>query len=242
MGKYMENRNFATRRDGVSATYDAGLRAHFQQVYNMMALGLVISGVTAFGVASTPALFQLFHGTILGIIVAVSPIFILLFALTPAKVQGMQVNTVAAFYLLLTALMGVSLSYIFALYSGQSIARVFFITAGMFAGTSIYGYATRKDLSSLGSLMFMGLLGLILASIVNIFMQSAMVHFVISGVGVIVFTGLIAFDTQRIKETYSYSHGHEANAKMAIMGALSLYYDFVNLFLMLLRLFGNSRN
>lgn len=237
----MQNRNFSTPQ-AQAGTYDVGLRAHFQRVYNTMALGLVVTGAIAWLVASTPALFAAVHGTIFGLVIALAPLGVIFFGLSPSRVQRMPLSQVTAWYYLLTALFGVSLSYIFMAYSGESITRVFFITAGMFAGISIYGYTTKRDLSGMGALMVMGLIGIILASIVNIFMQSTMMQFVISWVSVIVFTGLIAWDTQRIKETYSYAHGNESNSKMAVMGALNLYLNFINLFITLLRLFGNSRN
>lgn len=223
-------------------TYDAGLRAHFSRVYNTMALGLVVTGAVSYGVASVPELFKMFNGSILGIIVALAPLGIVFFGLTPAKIHRMSLGSVSGLYYLLTALFGISLSYIFAMYSTESIARVFFITAGMFAGTSIFGYTTKKDLSGMGGLMIMGLIGIIIASLVNIFLQSTMMQFVTSVMGVIIFTGLTAWDTQRIKETYSEANGSESNAKMAVMGALSLYLNFINLFMMLLRLMGSQRN
>ena len=151
----------------------------------------------------------------------------------------MSTGAVSGLYFLLTGLIGLSMSYIFAVYSSESIARVFFVTAGMFAATSIYGYTTKKDLAAMGSFLFMGLIGLIIAMVVNIFLQSTMMQFVISGVGVLIFTGLTAWDTQRIKETYHASHGSETLTKMATMGALSLYLDFINLFQFLLQIMGN---
>jgi uncharacterized protein len=221
---------------------DEGLRAHMQRVYNMMSLGLVVTGVIAYWVGNTPQLFQAFHGTIISWVIILAPLGIVFFGLTPSKVQRMSVGAVTGLYFLLTALFGISLSYIFLAYASESIARVFFITAGMFAATSIYGYTTKKDLTSMGSLLIMGVIGLIIAGLVNIFLQSAMVHFVTSVIGVIVFTGLTAWDTQRIKETYSAAHTGDTATKTAIMGALSLYLDFINLFMYLLRLFGNSRS
>ncbi len=219
---------------------DAGLRTHFQRVYNMMAIGLVLTGTLAYAVASTPALLQFFYGnTLLYWAVILSPLGIVFFGLNPMKVQRMKVGTVAGLYLALTALFGISLSSIFLMYTTESIARVFFITAGMFSATSIYGYTTKKDLSAMGQLMFMGLIGIIIASLVNFFMRSTAMEFAISVIGVIVFTGLTAWSTQNIKESYNPSHGHDSNMKMAIMGALSLYLNFINLFMMLLRLFGN---
>lgn len=236
------NNQFQPSRSAGAVSYDAGLRAHFQRVYNMMALGLVITGALAYIVANTPALLQAVYGTPLQWVVMLAPLGIVFFGLTPRRVQTMSVGAVSGLYFLLTALFGVSLSFIFLVYSGSSIARVFFITAGMFAATSIYGYTTKKDLSSMGSLMIMGLIGIIIAGLVNIFMQSAMIQFVTSVIGVIVFTGLIAWDTQFIKESYSMSQSRDGSAKLAVMGALSLYMNFINLFMSLLRLMGSNRN
>lgn len=221
------------------ASVDRGLQAYMQKVYNVMALGLVVTGLVAWFTYQTPQFFNAIHGSWLGLVVALSPLAIIFFGLTPHKVARMSVGAVNGLYYLMTGLIGLSLSYIFAAYSGESIARVFFIAAGMFAATSIYGYTTKKDLSSLGSLMIMGVIGVIIAMIVNIFLQSAMLQFVISIIGVIAFTGLTAWDTQRIKEMYNATIGQSATAKMATMGALSLYLDFINLFQFLLMILGN---
>ena len=237
----MSDNRYSIPKTRTATTVDAGLRAHMQRVYNTMALGLVVTGFVSYFVAATPQLFQMFHGTILEWVVMLAPLGIVFFGLTPSKVQRMPLGAVAGLYYLLTALFGISLSYIFMVYAAESIARVFFITAGMFAATSIYGYTTKKDLSSLGSLMFMGLIGIIIAGLVNIFLQSAMVHFVTSVIGVVVFTGLTAWDTQFIKESYHSSMGREGSSKMAVMGALNLYLNFINLFMMLLRLMGDRR-
>lgn len=218
---------------------DRGLQAYMQKVYNMMAVGLVVTGFVSWFTYQTPALFQMVNGTWLGLVIALAPLGILFFGLTPNKVARMSGTAVNGIYFLLTALIGLSLSYIFAVYTGESVARVFFITAGMFAATSIYGYTTKRDLSGMGSLMIMGVIGIIIASLVNIFLQSTMMSFVISVVGVIAFTGLTAWDTQRIKETYSYAMGQTEAGKMATMGALSLYLNFINLFQFLLQLLGN---
>ncbi|MCB1532114.1 MAG: Bax inhibitor-1/YccA family protein [Alphaproteobacteria bacterium] len=233
----MQNDRYGVAKSGTK-TVDAGLQSYMQRVYNVMALGLVFTGAISYFVAATPAFIAAVQGTFLGLIVALAPLGIIFFGLNPRKIQGMSVGAVTGLYFLLTGLFGVSLSYIFLVYSSESIARVFFITAGMFAATSIYGYTTKKDLTSLGSLMFMGLIGIIIAGVVNIFLHSAMLHFVTSAIGVVVFTGLTAWDTQRIKETYHVSYGRDALNKIAVMGALSLYLDFINLFVMMLRLFG----
>ena len=139
------------------------------------------------------------------------------------------------------ALMGASLASIFLVYTGASITRVFFITAGTFGAMSIYGYTTKRDLTKLGSFLMMGLIGIIIASIVNIFMKSSMMYFVISILGVLIFVGLTAYDTQKIKNMYLASDDSEISGKKAVMGALTLYLDFINLFIMLLRLFGQRR-
>jgi len=233
----MSNR-YSIPKSGEKAI-DRGLQSYMQRVYNVMAFGLVFTGFVAWVTYQTPQLFQAIHGTWAGLIVALAPLGIVFFGLTPHKVSRMSVGAVTGLYTLLTGLFGLSLSYIFMAYSAESIARVFFITAGMFSATSIYGYTTKKDLTSMGSLMFMGLIGIIIAGLVNIFLQSAMLHFITSAIGVVVFTGLTAWDTQRIKEMYHMSHGADALAKTAVMGALSLYLDFINLFMMLLRLFGS---
>lgn len=161
--KDMENRQYtsAPSREGA---IDRGLQAYMQKVYNMMAAGLVVTGAISWFTYQTPALFQAVHGSILGIIIALSPLAVIFFGLTPSKVARMSAGAVSGLYFLLTGLIGLSMSYIFAVYSGESIARVFFITAGMFAATSIYGYTTKKDLSSMGSMMVMGVIGIIIAS------------------------------------------------------------------------------
>lgn len=220
---------------------DAGLRAHMQRVYNVMAAGLVVTGLVSYFVAGTPAFFHAIHGTFLGLVVALAPLGIIFFGLNPARVATMRVSTVNALYYIFTGLMGMSLSYLFYVYSGESLARVFFITAGMFAGTSIYGYTTKRDLSGMGAFMAMGLIGILIAMVVNIFLQSPAVMFAVSVIGVIVFTGLIAWDTQAIKETYSRYHTQEDSSKLAVLSALRLYLDFINLFQFLLYLFGQQR-
>ncbi|HRQ60173.1 MAG TPA: Bax inhibitor-1/YccA family protein [Alphaproteobacteria bacterium] len=239
----MDDKRYAASAAAVKsregATVDRGLQAYMQKVYNMMAFGLVVTGFVSWVTYQTPALFEAIHGSWIGLVVALSPLAILFFGLTPSRVSRMSVGGVAGIYVLLTALIGLSLSYIFAVYSGESIARVFFITAGMFAATSIYGYTTKRDLSAMGSMMVMAVIGIIIASLVNLFLQSSAMAFAISVIGVIAFTGLTAWDTQRIKETYSYAMAQTEATKLAIMGALSLYLDFINLFQFLLHLLGN---
>lgn len=222
-----------------ASTYDVGLRTHFQSVYNTMAIGLVVTGVIAFLVSSSEALMSLIFGTPLAFIFMLAPLGFIFLGFTPkavAKKSAMQLRTL--FYCF-SAVFGVSMATIFISYTGTNIARVFFITAGMFAATSIYGYTTKRDLTGMAGLLIMGAFGILIAMLVNLFLQSTMLQFVISGVGVLVYTGLVAWDTQNIKESYSASHGAELILKMAVMGALSLYINFIMLFQFLLSLLGN---
>lgn len=235
------NTNFQTATR--ATTYDAGLRSYFQKVYNTMAIGLVLTGLIAFGVANTPALVDLFFGnTIMRMVVIFAPLAFVFFGFTPRRIQAMSVGQLAGTFYAFSAIFGISLATIFLVYSGESIARVFFITAAMFAGTSIFGYTTKKDLSSMGSLLIMGVWGLLIAMIVNMFLHSSGLQFVISGIGVLVYTGLVMWDTQNLKLMYSHANGTEANGKMAVMGALSLYINFIMLFQFLLQFMGSSRN
>jgi FtsH-binding integral membrane protein len=158
------------------------------------------------------------------------------------KINSIKFSTAQAIFWGYAGLMGLSLASIFLVFTGESIARVFFITAGTFGGMSLYGYTTKRDLSQFGSFLFMGLIGIVLASLVNIFLGSTMLQFVISVIGVLVFTGLTAYDTQRIKELYSAVDDSEIFGKKALMGALTLYLDFINLFIMLMQILGNRRS
>jgi len=219
---------------------DVGLRQYMLSVYNYMAGGLAVTGVIAFLVASSPALQQAVWTTPLRYVAMFAPIAVVLFF--SFRIQKMSFGAAQLTYWIYAALMGVSLSFIFLAYTHTSIARVFFISAGTFAATSLYGYTTRRDLTGMGSFLFMGLIGIILASIVNMFIGSTALQFAISVIGVLVFVGLTAFDTQKIKEWYAAADDGATMGKKAIFGALTLYLDFINLFLMLLRLFGTSRS
>ena len=231
-----------------AADIDVGLREYMLRVYNYMASGLALTGIIAYATASTPALLSLFYTaspegflqpTMLAYIAMFSPLaFVLALSF---GINKMSPSMAQAVFWGFAGVMGLSLSHIFLSYTGTSIARVFFITSGTFAGMSLYGYTTKRDLTGLGSFMFMGLIGIIIASIVNMFLQSSAMHFVISVIGVLVFVGLTAYDTQKIKLMYSEADGEGTATKKAIMGALTLYLDFINLFLMLLRLFGDRR-
>jgi uncharacterized protein len=218
---------------------DEGLRGYMLSVYNYMGLGLAITGLVAFLVASTPALYGPIFGTPLKWVVMLAPLGFVFFL--GAKIRTMSVGAAQLTFWLFAATMGLSLASIFLVFTGESIARVFFITAGTFGAMSLYGYTTKRDLSAWGSFLFMGLIGIIIASLVNLFIASSALHFAISVIGVLVFTGLTAYDTQRIKEMYYELDGADVVARTAIMGALSLYLNFINMFVMLLHLFGTSR-
>ena len=222
------------------ASYDAGLRSHMMRVYNYMCGGLVLSGLIAFFVSSSQALMNTIILSPLGIVVMLAPLGLILFA--SMRLHAIQASTLQTIYWVFCGLMGLSLSTIFYRYTDASIARVFFITAGMFLGTSLYGYTTRRNLDGIGSFLVMGLIGILIAGLVNIFVGSSALQFAISVIGLLVFTGLTAWDTQRIKETYAEGLGSETSTKMAVFGALQLYLDFINLFQFLLALMGNRRS
>ncbi len=229
--------NFSTQS---ASKIDQGLRSYMIAVYNYMAAALAISGVTAFGVASSPALLNLLFNTPLMWVVLFAPL--LMVWLVMPRIMNMSLSNAQFCFWTYAALVGLSLAPIFMIYTQTSIAKVFFISASVFGAMSIYGYTTKKDISGWGSFLFMGLIGLIIASLVNIFLQSSAMDFVISAVGVIVFVGLTAYDTQNIKDSYYRVAGMgDTTSKFAIFGALSLYLDFINLFMSLLRLFGERK-
>jgi len=218
---------------------DQGLRAYLSQVYMFMAFGLVLTGGAAYSVANIPEIMQLVFGTPLKWLVIFAPLGLVFFL--SFRISSLKYSTAQALFWLYSALVGVSLASIFLMYTGTSIARVFFVTSSMFGAMSLYGYTTRKDLSGMGSFMFMGLIGIIIAGLINIFLQSSAMQFVISLIAVIVFTGLTAYDTQAIKLMYYEGDSEETMGKKALIGALRLYLDFLNLFLAMLQLFGDRR-
>jgi len=222
-----------------AAEIDAGLRSYMLQVYNYMASGLALTGIVAYAVSTSEAAMQAIFGTGLMWVVILAPLGLVFFL--SARINHIQASTAQALFWVYSALMGLSLAFIFIKYTGTSIARVFFITAGTFAAMSLYGYTTKRDLTKFGSFLFMGLIGVVIASVVNMFLASSALQFVISVVGVLVFVGLTAYDTQTIKNIYSAADDTETYGKKAIMGALRLYLDFINLFIMLLHLFGDRR-
>ena len=226
---------------------DQGLRAYMLRVYNYMLMGLGLTGLTAWFTASTPAFAQLFFTQAaggyslsgLGWIVLLAPLALVFFI--SFRIQQMSFATAQATFWIYAGLMGIGLTPILLLYTGASVAQVFFTTAATFGAMSLWGYTTKRDLSGFGSFLFMGLIGILIASVVNMFLQSGMMQWIISVLGVLIFTGLTAYDTQSIKETYFVGDDGTVAGKKAIMGALRLYLDFINLFLMLLRLMGDRR-
>jgi uncharacterized protein len=252
------DRNLATARTGYrtdQVAIDAGLRAHMIRVYNYMASGVALTGVVswlAYQLAGGDAI-QVSGGQIAGLTafgqaVFSGPLTIILCLGTLGlvffmsyRINRLSVGTALALFFIYAALLGLMLASVFLEYTGGSIARVFFISAATFGALSLYGYTTQRDLSPIGSFLFMGLIGIVIASLVNIFLASNAMSWMISVVGVLVFAGLTAWDTQRIKEMYSVQDDGTVTGRKAVMGALSLYLDFINLFLMMLRLFGDRR-
>ncbi len=239
------NKRFGARTESMSqaeaqaAGIDVGLRQYMLQVYNYMASGLALTGIVAYLTASSETLVQAIFGTPLAWVVMLAPLGLVFFL--SFRLQHMKASTAQAVFWIFSVLMGLSMATIFLTFTGTSIARVFFITAGTFAAMSLYGYTTKRDLSVFGSFLMMGLIGIIIASLVNIFLQSSAMQFVISVIGVLVFVGLTAYDTQKIKSIYRASDDSETHTKKAIIGATNLYLDFINLFIMLLHLFGDRR-
>jgi hypothetical protein len=227
-----------------SAAVDQGLRSYMLGVYNYMAAGVALTGIAAYltysfavsGGQLTPFGEALYNSP-LKWVVMLAPLGFVFFL--SFRIGQMSVGAAQASFWLFAAVMGVSLSSIFLVFTGQSITQIFFVTAATFGALSLWGYTTKRDISGWGSFLFMGLVGIILAGLVNIFLQSSGLQFAISAIGVLVFAGLTAYDTQRIKDTYFQVAGNaELAAKSAIMGALSLYLDFINMFMMMLNLFG----
>ena len=229
-----------------SVEIDLGLKAYMNKVYSFMAVGLALTGVIAHLTSTLAFNFSTNTYTNFGATIYGSPLAFLIM-LAPLGfiiainmgISRMKESTVQVLFWAFASVMGLSLSSIFIQYTGESVARVFFITAGAFGGLSLYGYTTKKDLTGWGSFLFIGLIGILIASIVNIFVASTALQFGISVIGVLVFAGLTAYDTQRIKAMYYDGTGQEG--KKAIMGALTLYLDFINLFIMLIQLFGQRR-
>ena len=243
-------RSFTKTTDQV--VIDEGLRAYMLKVYNYMTTGLLLTGLVAyfFGKASIvsndlahiigiTSIGAMLFGSPLKWVVMLAPLGFVFYL--SARINKMSVSSAQITFWIFSAIMGLSLASIFIVYTQASIARVFFISSGTFAAMSLYGYTTKKDLTKLGGFLFMGLIGIIIASLVNLFFQSSALHFAISVIGVLVFVGLTAYDTQSIKNMYYAGDSESVGGKKALMGALRLYLDFINLFIMLLRLFGQRR-
>jgi FtsH-binding integral membrane protein len=244
-----DNRALRTAAD-TAGVMDAGLRTFMLRVYNYMLIGLVITGASAWAIANTSIGGLFFHVvqtgrgvtlglTILGMVAVFAPIGLVL--LLSFGINRMSAGAAQLTFWVYSALMGVSLATILFVYTASSIAQVFFITAATFGAMSLYGYTTKRDLTGWGSFLFMGLIGIIIASVVGMFWHSSALQFVISIAGVLIFTGLTAYDTQKIKEIYYVGDDGTVAGRKAILGALSLYLDFINLFFMLMRLFGDRR-
>lgn len=248
-------RNSAIARGGYAdraAAIDAGLRAHMIRVYNYMAAAVALTGILAFFtfqlsvvtneagaiVALTP-LGQALFGSALKWVVMLAPLGLVFFL--SFRIQTLEASSARLLFFVYAGLLGISLSTIFLAFTAASITRVFFISAASFGALSLYGYTTKRDLSAIGSFLIMGLFGVLIAMLVNLFLQSSALDWSISVIGVLVFAGLTAWDTQKIKEMYSVNDDGTVSGRKAVMGALALYLDFINLFLMLLRLMGDRR-
>jgi FtsH-binding integral membrane protein len=239
-----------------AAALDDGLRAYMLRIYNWMASGLVLTGIIAYAIFAIPALNDLFYTTAqnaAGQLVQVPTIltYVAIFAplgfvlVLSFGVNRLSTTAAQALFWAFCAVMGASLSTIFMIYTQTSITEVFFVSAGTFAGTALFGYTTKRDLTSLGSFFFMGLIGIILAMVVNFFLHSSALQFAISVLGVLIFVGLTAYDSQRIKADYlqfGSSFGPDQAAKRAVYDALNMYLNFINLFMFLLQLFGQRNN
>ena len=239
----------AGRAGAAQAELDQGLRSYMLSVYNYMTSGVLLTGISAYLLANT-GLRDVFFSELaarpghfapnmLGMIAMFAPLGLALFF--GMRIHKMSVGTAQAVFWVFASVMGVSIASILLQYTGASVARVFFISAAAFGGLSLYGYTTKRSLSGFGSFLIMGLIGLVVASIVNIFLASSALQFAISVIGVLVFAGLTAYDTQRIKDVYSENYDSASLGKLAISGALTLYLDFINLFIMLMQLFGQRR-
>ena len=216
--------------------FDEGLRQHMVRVYNYMGLGLVLTGLVAYVVGTTPALYVPIFSTPLKWVVMLAPLaFVLFFSF---RMQTISAAGAQGMFWAFCAVMGLSMASIFLVFTGTSIARTFFIAAAMFGATSLYGYTTKRDLSQFGSFLIMGLIGVVIASLVNLFLASSTLQFVISIVGILVFVGLTAWDTQSIKEQYAENFDAKSQQKLAVFGAFSLYLNFINIFQLLLNFTG----
>ncbi len=222
-----------------AAAYDAGLRSYMLSVYNYMASGVLLTGIVALLFANSPFIVPVMQSPVRWLIMLAPLGFIMVLSF---GINKLSTGTAQMLFWAFATVMGLSMASIFLVYTGTSIAQVFFATSAAFAGLSLWGYTTKKDLSGFGTFLIMGVVGLLVASIINIFLQSSAMQFAISAIGVLLFAGLTAYDTQRIKSMYAHVAGTDMMGKTVIMGALSLYLDFVNMFMFLLQLFGGRRD
>ena len=220
-----------------TSEYDEGLRRYMLSVYNYLGLGLALAGGLAMLVASTPALYGTLLFSPLRWVIFLAPLGLLFYM--SARFESIALGTMKILYWVFASVLGISLASILLRYTGESVARTFFITAAAFGGLSLWGYTTKRSLSGIGTFCVMGLIGLVIASIVNIFLGSSMMQFIIAVAGVLIFSGLIAYDTQKIKNQYFQISGSELQDKVAVMGAVSLFLNFINLFQFLLMFLGN---
>ncbi len=234
------DRRYLSRNQADAAMVDVGLRSYMLRVYNYMCVALALSGAVAFYVSTSPTLQQAIFGTPLKWVVFLAPLGLVIFL--SARINKMSATAAQTTFWIFAGLMGMSLASIFIAYTPESITRVFFITAGAFAGLSLVGYTTKKDLSGMGTFLIMGVIGLFIAMLVNMFLGSSILQLGISVIGVLIFAGLTAYDTQKIKLMYYEADGAEVATKKSIMGALRLYLDFLNMFIFLMHILGVSRN
>lgn len=223
------------------AAFDAGLRSYMLSVYNYMASGVLVTGIVALLFAQSGLAAQILMGPgILKYVIMFAPLaFVMVMSF---GINKLSTTTAQTLFWAFAAVMGLSLSSVFLMYTGTSIAQTFFATAAAFAGLSLFGYTTKKDLSAFGTFLIMGVVGLFVAMLINLFVQSTALDMAISFIGVLLFAGLTAYDTQRIKSMYAYVAGTDMMGKTVVMGALQLYLDFINMFLFLLRFMGGNRN
>lgn len=224
----------------VDADVDVGLRRYMLGVYNMMALGVALTGLVSFFVGTNDTLMQLLYGTPLRYVVMFAPLAVVLYF--SVRLNRMSAAAAQTTFWVYAGLVGLSLAYIFRVYTGGLIAQAFFVSAGAFAGLSLFGYTTNRNLSAMGTFLIMGVFGLIIAQLVNMFFHSPAVSQMITYVGLLLFAGLTAYDTQMIKAQYYAGGDSETVGKRVVVGALSLYLDFINMFLFILRIFGGNRN
>ncbi len=231
------DRKVMTQAQAEAAAVDVGLRTYMLRVYNYMCVALALSGAVAFVVSTSPTLQQAIFGTPLMWVVFLAPLGLVFFL--SARINKMSAAAAQTTFWIFAGLMGMSLASIFIAYTPESVTRVFFITAGAFAGLSLVGYTTKKDLSGMGTFLFMGVIGLVIAMVVNMFLASSGLQLLISVAGVLIFAALTAYDTQQIKLMYMEADGAEVSTKKSIMGALKLYLDFLNMFIFLMHILGN---